>query len=518
MNKRTSLFSVALIMVMALAALTAGQVSKVQAQAATPTATALATSTATLVPVLPVTGGQAAQASHQELLASNIIGRMAYLQDGTQLGPVASLIVNSQTGEVQYAVILLGNQARNQMNSQLGVQPGAQLDNQNAQGQGAKYVPVPWQLLSVLPQIEAQQLQNNNAPLNNSNNMVPTLPGSTALPTQQSTSSLNMLPTQQSTSSLNMLPTQSGVNSSNPLLVGTPNAPAFSTPMATQSGTLLITPGISNENETETAGIVNEQENRESDLSQQAQNTLVPSMNTPMPQFNATATPIVGQPVPSTGSYYLQQFDAVVVQSSLDNINSAPSFSNNEVRNWQGQNWGQSIASYWNSQVASLPQTGAQLQTDHLIEFQNLQGIDVVNASSNSIGYVENMVIDQSSGKVSYVLVRANGGQLNTSAKLVPVPFSQLQWMQNDFLPEFQLSANALDLNNAPIISSNSELNSLSGNSSFQQGIDNYWNGLSGAAANATPGVSIATGTVSPTESGAAGGGFFNFGTTTPTP
>ncbi len=514
MNKRVTLFSVGLILVMALVTLSAGQVNKVNAQAATGTLTASPTviipSTATLVPVLPVTGGQAAQNAQQELLASNIIGRMAYLQDGVQLGPISSIIVDSQSGQIQYAVILLSNQTRTRMNSLFGVNPGVQLGLQNAQGQGGQYVPVPWQMINVLPQIEAQQL-SNNAPLNNPNNVVPTMQGSTPLPTSAAT--------------LAPLPTMAATNN-NPLIIGTPNAPAFVTPNATQSDMLLLTPGATQTgvmqlapdvvDDTDNDNELKEQEAQESNLSQQAQNT-------PQAFMNITATPLVGQQSPSTGSYYLQQFNSISVQASLENLNGAPSFNSNEVRNWQGQNWGQTIASYWNNQVAALPQTGAQLSTDHLIEFQNLQGITVMNASNTVLGYVEDMVIDQASGQVTYTLVRANNGQLNANAHLVAVPFSALQWMQNDYLPEFQIPQNSPALENAPIVNSNSQINSLSGNSSYQQQVNSYWNVQGtegGAAVGATPGVSAATSTplVGPVQTDVFGTETFNFGTTTPTP
>ncbi len=221
MNKSKALFSIALIVAFALTALAAGHVSNANAQAATQAPTSVlnvptqaqfgfglqGTASATVGPqgiltatplvgsmglqtptaILPVTGGQSAQ-QQQEILGSNIIGRMAYLQDGVQLGPVSSIIVNKQTGQVDYVVIQLSNQIRNQMNSQLSGQSGAQLGNQNGNqvGQAGQYVPVPLQLIQVLPAIQAQSLQNNGQPNLSTATVVPNATQSSVLPTQSS--------------------------------------------------------------------------------------------------------------------------------------------------------------------------------------------------------------------------------------------------------------------------------------------------------------------------------------------
>ncbi len=261
----------------------------------------------------------------------------------------------------------------------------------------------------------------------------------------------------------------------------------MATPIATQNGMLLQTPSATNENDNQ--GLIKEHESNESDLSQQAQsNLLTPTA----PVAGSNQGNLNGQTGQGNG---LQQFNSVVVMGSLQNLKDAPSFSNSEIRNWQGQNWGQSISSFWNSQVAALPQTGAQLESNNLVEFQNLSGIAVTNSSNNQVGFVQDLVIDPQSNDISYVIVNSGVTAFGTYGRLVAVPFNLLTWQQSNYLPELQLPANAENLDNAPSVNSMNDINSLHGNSTVQQLVDDYWNGLGNPAASATPGTFAGTGT-----------------------
>ncbi len=464
MNKQKALFSVALIVAFVFTAVAAGHVSNVNAQVATQTPTAIlnvptqspnaygvlgsATVTSTPFAQLPVTGGQSAQQQQQEALATNIIGKYAYLPDGTQLGRIDSLIADGQTGQLAYMVVQLSNQAQSQMSGQSGA----------TAGQGIKYFPVPWQLVSVLPQIQVQQLQNQS--------------GTTLTPGAAST--VTVQPSMP-------LATAGAMQSVTP----SASSGAAVTPGAMQSSTMV--PGQSNESDN--MGVTTEQEKNESDLTAQQQaNLLQTGSATPNPQAEGINN-YLNSP---------QQFSAVVINSNQANFNNAPSFNVNQTNNW-GQNWQQSVASYWSSQVASLPQTGAALTSQNLVAFKDISGIAVTDNANTQVGYVADMAINQISGQITYVIVQTSGGFMGLNSSQLAVPFNMvsLQTPANK-LPEFQLKASAQQLNAAPAANTYSDLTSLSNNSAYQQKVDNYWNSLSGATTSATPGVS-ALGTVTPT-------------------
>ncbi len=77
------------------------------------------------------------------------------------------------------------------------------------------------------------------------------------------------------------------------------------------------------------------------------------------------------------------------------------------------------------AQQTSTPSSGAPM----LMNVDKLKGSDVVDPNGNKLGSVENVALDLSTGKISYIVVDRGLGK-----NLIPVPYGMFGLMRNEKL------------------------------------------------------------------------------------
>jgi sporulation protein YlmC with PRC-barrel domain len=134
----------------------------------------------------------------------------------------------------------------------------------------------------------------------------------------------------------------------------------------------------------------------------------------------------------------------------------APAFASANDIDLNDDTWDDDLVNYWGSQVSGLPNTGADAAIN-LVRLQDVTDYQLLNASGDDIGDVEDMVLDQAGSKIGYV-IWAFGGILDIGEELIPVPFERLSWEQ-DNKDAFVLDvSDAAQVEEAPRITSVDEI------------------------------------------------------------
>lgn len=107
----------------------------------------------------------------------------------------------------------------------------------------------------------------------------------------------------------------------------------------------------------------------------------------------------------------------------------APMIALNDTLDFNNDTWDDDVVAYWSNQVATLPVTGATGENTGSVRIDDSTDRQLLDQAGVDIGDVEDMVIDPTQGKISYI-VWAAGGFLDLGEKLILVPFDHLVWDQ----------------------------------------------------------------------------------------
>lgn len=164
--------------------------------------------------------------------------------------------------------------------------------------------------------------------------------------------------------------------------------------------------------------------------------------------------------------------DEIVYLGSVDSLRNSPSFAEEDLgEGMLAEELDTELSSFWSNEVASLPQTGADAS---LMRLDQVDDIQLVDASGEDIGDVEDMILDPEAGNITYV-VWASGGFLDIGEDLVLVPFEKLSWeMEADGeVSHFILNADQETLQGAPHIAGLDDLDTTV--EGWDEEVQNFW-------------------------------------------
>jgi sporulation protein YlmC with PRC-barrel domain len=159
-------------------------------------------------------------------------------------------------------------------------------------------------------------------------------------------------------------------------------------------------------------------------------------------------------PIPPGALTQSTEEDTLILDVDQAKLKQAPSIDLKDLSNESDMKWETQVNSFYaQGQRANLP----QVNTASIAKASDLIGMDVKNQENETVGEINDLVIDFRSGRISYVILSA-GGFLGMGKKLLPMAPKTLAQVDSqkdtvvlDINKESIKEATSLDEDNLPI-------------------------------------------------------------------
>ena len=187
----------------------------------------------------------------------------------------------------------------------------------------------------------------------------------------------------------------------------------------------------------------------------------------------ATATPSGATPAPAVAAgeeLCPDEDQAIALVVAQDAVAGAPAFT--EVPDLSAAEWDADVVAYWTDHVEAPP---TSISNPAVI--QSVSGILLHGEGGENFGPVVEVILATDTGTFSHV-VFSPGGLLNFNDRVIPLPWTAVEF--DPALNLFVLTANAdeADLEQAPSFPSVEELPDPTGNPDWDQEIEAFWSEL----------------------------------------
>ncbi|MCE9547504.1 MAG: PRC-barrel domain-containing protein [Planctomycetia bacterium] len=134
-----------------------------------------------------------------------------------------------------------------------------------------------------------------------------------------------------------------------------------------------------------------------------------------------------------------------------DRLKSAPGFDQNAWPNFGETRWSADVDTFYGADqpTAKVETPAGDTKYAMAHRFNDVRGMKVENLAGKSIGKVEDLVIDVSSGKLRYAAL-SFGGLLGIGNKLFAIPISAMEYRHDDKGSRFVLDISKERLDQAP--------------------------------------------------------------------
>ena len=128
--------------------------------------------------------------------------------------------------------------------------------------------------------------------------------------------------------------------------------------------------------------------------------------------------------------------DKYVLDVSKEQLKSAPGFSKNTWPDMNDLKWNETIHTfyqqpyYWNDNRDNTSSSGDNSRRPSVYKGSDVLGMNVINVQKETIGEIEDLVIDPQSGMIRYAVVSV-GGFLGINERYVAVPWSAFNYDSN---------------------------------------------------------------------------------------